>query len=407
VLEVLVRPSILRVAIAALLVAAAAVGVSAFLAGRSSRSMHWVIQDLGTLGGSHSSPSDMNGRGQIVGVSDTSRSSHAFLWENGRMIDLGTFGGTYSSAEAINERGEIVGLRISDPTVAAEVDGFPYKSFPVLWRNGRVTMLPEVAVPGCFGNMDWILGINDRGDVAGTISFSTNASRCQRAVLWRGGRWRVLDGLSHDVMSNNRGEIIGSGRTGLRDLHALQWENGTTTDLGSLGDGYSEAVAINDRGQIIGSSVPHTMGLGSHYAFLWQDGEMIGLGTLGGATSYARAINERGQIIGSSATTSGASHAFLWQNGKMIDLGTLGGATSYAGAINERGQIVGSSATASTGRFIFSHAFVWQNGKMIDLGTLGGKNSSALKINNRGQVVGWSTTRTGRTHAVLWTLRSG
>jgi uncharacterized membrane protein len=35
----------------------------------------------------------------------------------------------------------------------------------------------------------------------------------------------------------------------------------------------------------------------------------------------------------------------------------------------------------------------------------GGRKGEAIAINERGQIVGRSTTKTGQTHAVLWTLK--
>jgi probable HAF family extracellular repeat protein len=41
---------------------------------------------------------------------------------------------------------------------------------------------------------------------------------------------------------------------------------------------------------------------------------------------------------------------------------------------------------------------------MTDLGTLpGGGESRAVAINERNQIVGWAETKSGQTHAVLWT----
>jgi probable HAF family extracellular repeat protein len=46
--------------------------------------------------------------------------------------------------------------------------------------------------------------------------------------------------------------------------HALLWNNGTPTDLGTLGGDVSGAYGINDAGQIVGRGVYH----GEWHAFL-------------------------------------------------------------------------------------------------------------------------------------------
>jgi probable HAF family extracellular repeat protein len=393
------RRSVVSVVAGVVVVAVVAGAVSASLACGASESKPWVIRDLGTLGGRESFPFEINGRGQIVGVSDTSASTHAFLWEAGKMVDLGAFGGTSSSARGINERGEIVGLRIPDPAVAGMKDGYPYKAFPVLWRNGQVTALPELTVSGCDGNVDWdfLLGIDDRSRVVGTINITTENSGCRRAAVWLGGRWEILRGLSRAVAFNQRGQIVGSDVEGSGSVLS---EARKATALGTLGGERTEAVAISERGQIVGSSETTS---GAFHAFLWQAGKLTDLGTLGGNQSRAAAINERGQIVGRADTNAKdgngdpVSHAFLWENGRMRDLGTLGGPGSSAEGINARGQIVGTAITAD-GR---SHAFAWANGSITDLGTLPGHSTSAATaINDNGQIIGSSTTR-----AVLWTPR--
>ena len=44
---------------------------------------------------------------------------------------------------------------------------------------------------------------------------------------------------------------------------------------------------------------------------------------------------------------------------------------------------------------------------MTALPTLGGAKSWAVAINDGGQIVGWAQTKTGKKHAVLWTLKRG
>jgi probable HAF family extracellular repeat protein len=81
-------------------------------------------------------------------------------------------------------------------------------------------------------------------------------------------------------------------------------------------------IGINDPGQVVANVVTAS---GEH-AVLWQHGRMTDLGTLpGGRYSQAVGINDSGQVVGYADTGSDpfpSSHAFLWQNGRMIDLGT-------------------------------------------------------------------------------------
>ena len=166
----------------------------------------------------------------------------------------------------------------------------------------------------------------------------------------------------------------------------------------------AEAVAVNARGQVAVQSLSGDgcNGLIRERGWLWDNGTFTDLGTLGGRLTTVLDLNDRGDVVGSSKTAGGRTHAFVWRHGVMRDLGTLPArrAVSYeASAINETGQVIGSNNRHS--------AFIWQDGTMTPLGSLGGTQSYAAALNDRGQIVGWATTKTGQRHAVLWSLRSG
>jgi probable HAF family extracellular repeat protein len=68
------------------------------------------LLDLGTLGGSFSSATGINGAGQIIGWADTSNATDAFLYQNGRMQAIGGKQSSYFIPAKINDHGEIAGF---------------------------------------------------------------------------------------------------------------------------------------------------------------------------------------------------------------------------------------------------------------------------------------------------------
>jgi probable HAF family extracellular repeat protein len=214
--------------------------------------------------------------------------------------------------------------------------------------------------------------------------------------------------------------------------HALRWQTGVSTDLGSLADDWSSAATwINSAGEIVGVSqngvIDPAIGFPEERAVLWRDGHMIDFGTLGGNQSSAASINNHGQIAGLALNTTpdpfyiydllfyGSSsgtqtRAVLWdENDNAKDLGTLGGPDASAAFVNDHGQVTGISYTNSTPNAFTGlptfHPFLWEKGKgMQDLGTLGGTIAQAVNgMNEGGEVVG-STTMAGDQihHPFLW-----
>ena len=336
----------------------------------------FVITDLGTLGGSVSNAVAINARGEVIGWSFTAtEGSHGFLWRSGQMVDLGP-----GEAVAMNDKGRVVVVR-----------SFAGRSWSRVWAGGRSRALPPLS-----GWRDSeAIAINDRGQIVGSSGkkpYGSDDVGVHHAVMWQDGRITdlgTLGGTSSEATAiNERGEIAGWSETKTGRTHAFLWRHGKMTDLGVNVSGWT--VALNDRGLVVADRVTRSL---SRRAFLWRDGRIRDLGTLGGAQSEVAAINNRGQTIGRSQVRRNLYHAFLWQNGTMSDL-----RTRWATAINDRTQIVGATGTKS-GK---THAYLWQDDRLIDLGALGGaaNHSEATGINDHGQIIGNSED-----HAVLWTWR--
>ena len=124
------------------------------------------VKDLGTLGGSLASASDINRWGAVVGSSWVTFDNgiHPFLWDSGTMIDLAARGAHRGFLPtAINDHRQVVGHYGGGDYIHA-----------VVWHRGQVT---ELSVPGV-DNYVW--DINLRGQAVG----NTVSGNDYQAVLW-------------------------------------------------------------------------------------------------------------------------------------------------------------------------------------------------------------------------------
>jgi len=124
------------------------------------------MQDLGTLGGQHSTAYALNGEDVIVGAADTTDEEwHAFRYVAGRMEDIQPAQAAVSQASGINEAGRIVGTA----------------------QNGNL------------GDYAWVL------DGPRRILLSSLTGRPEA--------WIVIEGLAnqHSLSINNRNQIVASG----------------------------------------------------------------------------------------------------------------------------------------------------------------------------------------------------
>jgi probable HAF family extracellular repeat protein len=394
---------------------------------------HYKLVEIGTLGGP-TSYEDINGSGDqilnnagiVSSEADTSIPdpnapncyqpdcfvSHAFRWQDGVLTDLGALPGVNSSAAgAINARGWSVGQ--SQNGVIDPLLGIP-EVRAVLWKDDQIIDLGTLG-----GNESLAAYVTDAGQVIGVAAnaipdpFSIIGWATQtRAFLWEKGEMQELgtlggpDAIGDSGCKGNEhsGLVAGSSytnytpnsTTGVPTLDPFLWENGTMTDLGTLGGVYGTAVCANNRRQVTGqSSLKDNPGAcltgepGCH-AFLWEHGVMTDLGTLGGTFSMPLWLNDTGEVVGIATTPGDASlHASLWREGVITDLGTLhGDCVSVAGAISSRGQIVGNSFNCETNT---SRAVLWDKGSIIDLNAVIHSRLrlvEALNINDRGEILG-------------------
>jgi probable HAF family extracellular repeat protein len=351
----------------------------------SAQTPRYTLTDLGALG-PNGQPFSVANNGLIGGTAVLSGAAeHAVLFYKGLKGDLATpgLGGQNSVVYSANERGQAVGQAETSTRDPNGEDFCGFKALgqpaagttclPFLWQYAVMTPLPTLG-----GSNGTALMVNKSGTVAGYAENTTLDPKCPapqklqfKPVIWENGEVQELptssgnpEGMAYAI--NDSGQVVGASGTcapysiitGLymQPLHALLWETGTVTDLGSLGGtGQGNGIiphGINNQGQAVGYS--DLKGNANFHAFLWARGTgMQDLGTLtGDVNSAAIGIDDPGDVVGVSLDANFNPRAFLWENGTMTDLNTLIPANSplflmFACAINSSGQIVGFGVTST------------------------------------------------------------
>jgi probable HAF family extracellular repeat protein len=176
-------------------------------------------------------------------------------------------------------------------------------------------------------------------------------------VLWEEGEIQELPAIAGDTDGvanaiNDEGQAVGQTGNCTNAFHAMLWQNGTATDLGTLGGLLLAPLDINNRGQIVGFAF--SPDFTTILAFLWQNGVPTNLGSLPpDVFSLALGINDKGQVVGDSCDVSFSCRAFLWQDGTMTELNNLvhdrnAPFLENANSINSRGQIAGKTTVQGT-----------------------------------------------------------
>lgn len=293
--------------------------------------------------------------------------------------DLGTLGGSSAAGMSVNQQGKVAGSAL---TITGDYQAF-------VSQGGPITMLDTASVDSRAA------GINDKGQVVGTAASATGPN----VVVWESGQTRtVMTSTSYGLAINNNGAIAGANVHSDGQMRGFVLTNNGFYDVGTLGGAWSSVYGLNDAGTAVGYSMTANNTFG---AFSWTAaGGMRSLGTLGGASSYGMAVNDRNQSVGHSQTASGYLHAFLFDS-YMQDLGTLGGTYSGAYGINESGQVVGLSTTrdGSMRGFLYSDGRMMDLTALL-FASAGWTVTAAYGINDSGQITG-SAIWDGVEHAIL------
>lgn len=366
---------------------------------RDTKNVRYAIQDLGVFGANANAPGGplvVTNSGWISGAAAVGNAEHAVLYYGGKMIDIGTPGlGGNSMGYGVNESGvsageaenTAAGLATTEDFCGFEFAGFsssPTPCVPMVWDGGKMVPLPTLG--GVNGSAT---EINSRGVIAGFAENTTLDPGCTAPQQYQ--------------------------------FKPVVWDKGTIQELPTGNDPDGIAFTINDEGQVAGSSGtcapinPISLQyLSPVHALLWQNGTATDLGSLGGAfNNQPHGMNNLGQVVGESDLAGDqTAHAFLASAGtKMQDLGTVGNDTySFGFGINDAGQIVGISANAD---FSVIRGFIRQNGALVDLNTLVTGNNSlylltACFINAKGEITGIAIDpNTSEEHTYLATPVSG
>src|SRR5271165_2929235 len=228
-----------------------------------------------------------------------------------RVFNLGTLGGTSSSANTINNLGWAMGIANLTGNTAGLISGiaetatlnplgeswscsafFPtaptfHNCLGFVWQWGVMTPLPTLG-----GYNGYAAGMNNRGQVAGWAENTVHDPTCVapqvlqfEPVVYGPGRGKIQqlptfpgdpDGAATDI--NDQGQVVGISGTcfvavgSFSAAHALLWQNGNVTNLGSLGGvAWNTPVAINNRSVVVGFSDLPGDGDGNpnFHAFIW------------------------------------------------------------------------------------------------------------------------------------------
>lgn len=313
-------------------------------------------------------------------------------------------------------------------------------SRPARNARGAITrnrMLAIVAAAACLGCADPSTPVSPaatsartKQPAAHTFHYAITALREDLVAAGFDGSFSI----AFDI--DDAGRIAGVASVPGGYQHGYLWQNGSATDVGTLGSATLNSEAGGRGGGrmvAVASEIASTDPLDEDFcgfhtslicrAAVWKNGVMTPLPTFGGNNAAALTHNASGQLVGlaedgvldNTCIPPQKSHfqAALWEHGQIHRLAPLpGDEVSMAGRNNSRGQAVGTSGlcsnTAFGGTGIGPHAVLWDHGTPKYLGNLGDQTVGyAATINDEGEVFGSASVPDGSLHAFRWTSATG
>jgi len=147
-------------------------------------------------------------------------------------------------------------------------------------------------------------------DPEGSVTFTNLAPETHTVLLDDVAANCTLEGQNQRDVSVVAGQTVQMTYVVECTPCGVGWIGYEATDLGTLGGNQGYATDINDHGQVVGT----TRTSGTDQAFLWEDGVTTDLGTLDASYPYSRAfdVNIHGQVVGHSSGEGVGWRPTLW-----------------------------------------------------------------------------------------------
>lgn len=276
------------------------------------------------------------------GSSTVALNSASFLFTMGRQIPPPPLAsltytnidipGAFTSVSAINNAGVMVGT-------FEEESSFDSHGF-IRDANGGITVID---LPGAFLTIP--TGINDQGDVAGSI-FGDPIDGSTHGFILHNGVFQpiIFPGATSTFVGaiNNNGDVVGQFQDSQFNVHGFLFSGGqfTVLDLVPLvGSNVTIPTAINNKGVIAGTVfVPDTFRGFTQKNDLFRPFDVPDQGQ-----TTAIGFNDGGDIVGSYIDSNGVQHGFLRTSKPQFFTADFpGGDNTSPSGINAQGTIIGT-----------------------------------------------------------------